>query len=218
MNIAQKSLSEALGTGLLVTAVVGSGIMAENLSQGNVGMALLANAIATGAALFVLITVFAPLSGAQFNPIVSVWLRLTGQQTSSQTFYFVIAQVIGGCCGAVLANVMFDLDALQISQKLRGGIGQFIGEVVASFGLILTLASILRFSPQQAAPTVALYITAAYWFTSSTSFANPAVTIARMFSDTFAGIAPASVALFIVAQFIGMALAMAAWRVLSRET
>lgn len=215
MNIAQKSLSEALGTGLLVTAVVGSGIMAESLSQGNVGLALLANAIATGAALYVLITVFAPLSGAQFNPIVSMWLRLTGQQTSSQTFYFVIAQVIGGCCGAVLANVMFDLDALQISQKLRGGTGQFIGEVVASFGLILTLSSLLRFSPQQVAPTVALYITAAYWFTSSTSFANPAVTIARMFSDTFAGIAPASVALFIVAQFIGMGLAMGAWRVLN---
>jgi glycerol uptake facilitator-like aquaporin len=214
----RQSLAEALGTALLVCAVVGSGIMAENLSGGNVGLALLANAIATGAALYVLITVFGPLSGAQFNPIVSVWLGLTAQQPVMKTTYYIVAQIIGGCLGAVLANAMFDLDILQVSNKLRGGYGVLLGEVVASFGLIFMLSSVLKFQPQNVASSVALYITAAYWFTSSTSFANPAVSIARMFSNSFAGIAPASVLPFVLAQFAGMALAILAWRVLRDES
>ena len=210
----RKLFSEGLGTALLIIAVVGSGIMAERLSGGNIGVALLANAVATGATLYVLITVFGPISGAQFNPAVGLWLTLTGKQPASQTLSFAVVQVIGGIAGAIVANLMFDLPAFQISEKMRGGTGQWLGEGVATFGLILTIAGTLRHKPDAVATSVALYITAAYWFTSSTSFANPAVTIARMFSDTFAGIAPASVLPFIVAQLAGMAAAIGAWRLL----
>jgi glycerol uptake facilitator-like aquaporin len=210
----RKLFAEALGTGLLVVAVIGSGIMAERLSGGNAALALLANALATGAALYVLISMLAPISGAQFNPAVSLWLTLTGKQAAGTSLAFAFAQVIGGCLGALIANVMFDLPALQISDTLRGGTGQLLGEVLATFGLILTIAAGIRFNPERLAISVALYITSAYWFTSSTSFANPAVTVARMFSDSFAGISPVSVAPFIAAQLAGMAAAIGAWRLM----
>jgi glycerol uptake facilitator-like aquaporin len=210
----RKLLAEGLGTMLLVIAVVGSGIMAERLSAGKGAVALLANAIATGAALCVLIRIFAPLSGAQFNPAVGLWLSFSKQQSFATTANFGMAQVLGGMLGAVLANLMFDLPAWQISGTARGGAGQWLGEFIATFGLILTIAAVRRDRPEAIATSVALYITAAYWFTSSTSFANPAVTVARMFSDTFAGISPASVLPFIVAQLAGMATAIGAWRLL----
>lgn len=213
----RRLFAEALGTALLIIAVVGSGIMAERLSGGNTGVALLANAIATGAALYVLITVFGPISGAQFNPAVGLWLTLTGKQPLPTTFSFAAVQIAGGIIGAIIANLMFDLPAIQVSEKLRDGAGQWLGEVVATFGLILTIAGTLRHRPENIAVVVALYITGAYWFTSSTSFANPAVTLARMFSDTFAGISPASVLPFIVAQLAGMAAAIGAWRLLDGE-
>jgi len=214
MTEPRKAFAEALGTAMLIIAVVGSGIMAERLSGGNIGVALLANAIATGSALYVLINVLGPVSGAQFNPAVSLWLTLTGRQSLRATTTLAIAQVGGGCFGAVVANVMFDLAPFQISGTARGGMGQWLGECIATFGLILTIAASLRHKPEGLAAAVALYITGAYWFTSSTSFANPAVTIARMFSDSFAGISPVSVLPFIVAQLTGMAAAMGAWRLL----
>ena len=213
----RKIFAEALGTAMLVIAVVGSGIMAERLSGGNTGVALLANTIATGAALYVLISILGPVSGAQFNPAVSLWLTLTGKQPLSTTTTFAIAQIFGGSFGAVVANLMFDLAALQISGTSRGGTGQWLGECVATFGLILTIAASLRHRPENLAAAVALYITGAYWFTSSTSFANPAVTVARIFSDSFAGISPASVLPFIVAQLTGMAAAIGAWRLLDGD-
>lgn len=213
----RRLFAEALGTAFLNIAVVGSGIMAERLSGGNTGLALLANAMSTGAALYVLITVFGPISGAQFNPAVGLWLTLTGKQSAAQTASFAVVQVIGGIAGAMIANVMFDLPAFQVSEKLRGGGGQWVGEAVATFGLILTIAGTLRHRPENVATAVALYITGAYWFTSSTSFANPAVTMARVFSDTFSGIAPESVLPFIVAQLAGMAAAVGAWRLLDGQ-
>ena len=214
MTFARNAFAEGLGTLLLVTAVVGSGIMAERLSGGNVGVALLANAIATGAALYVLITTMAPLSGAQFNPLVSLWLALEKEQSIQTTFAYVFMQIVGGILGAVLANVMFDLAPVQMAQTVRGGTGQWVAEVVASFGLLLTIMGCRHGRSDAVAPAVALYITSAYWFTSSTSFANPAVTIARMFSDSFAGIYPGSVLPFIIAQLAGMALAIGAGRLL----
>ncbi len=209
--------AEGLGTALLTIAVIGSGIMAERLSGGNVGVALLANAIATGATLYVLISILGPISGAQFNPVVSLWLTLTGKQALGVTSAFAVAQVVGGCVGAVLANLMFELPAFQVASTVRSGGGQWLGEAVATFGLILTIAASLRFKPENVASAVALYITGAYWFTSSTSFANPAVTVARMFSDSFAGISPASVLPFIASQLAGMALAIGAWRLLEGD-
>ncbi len=199
--------AEALGTGFLVCAVVGSGIMAERLAGGNVALALLANAIATGAALYVLISLFAPISGAQFNPVVSLWLSVHKTQSWSITAAFTLAQVCGGIIGCLTANAMFGLDVLQISDSARGGTGQWIGEVVATLGLLLVIAGIGKHSRERIPTAVALYITSAYWFTSSTSFANPAVTIARVFSDSFAGIAPSSVPGFVAAQLAGLALA-----------
>jgi glycerol uptake facilitator-like aquaporin len=214
---ARKIFAEALGACLLIIAVVGSGIMGAKLAGGNTAIALLANAIATGAALYVLISILGPISGAQLNPAVGLWLTLSGKQSAATTTAFAIAQTAGGIVGAIAANLMFDLPAIQISDTARGGMGQWMGEVVATFGLILTIAASLRFKPDAVAQTVALYITGAYWFTSSTSFANPAVTVARVFSDTFAGISPVSVIPFIVAQLAGMALAIGAWRLLEGE-
>ncbi len=209
MNL-QKALAEFLGTAMLVATVVGSGIMAQKLCGGNVGLALLCNTIATGAILFVLIELLSPISGAQFNPVVSIWLTLENKQTIAQTTIFAIAQIIGGFCGAVLANAMFNLSLIQISTTSREGTGQWLAEIIATFGLVLTIAGLSKTKPSAISSTVALYITSAYFFTSSTSFANPAVTMARMFSDTFAGISPTSVLPFILAQIIG---AILAWRV-----
>ena len=203
----RKIISEFLGTAILVGTVVGSGIMAQKLSGGNVALALLCNAIATGAILYVLIELFGPISGAQFNPAVSLWLTLEGKQPATQTAILSVAQISGGIAGGILANAMFDLRLFQVSTTARGGAGQWLAEIIATFGLVLTIAGLAKNKPSAIPTAVALYITAAYFFTSSTSFANPAVTIARMFSNTFAGISPASVLPLILAQMVGMVLA-----------
>ena len=203
----RKIISEFLGTAILVGTVVGSGIMAQKLSGGNVALALLCNAIATGAILYVLIELFGPISGAQFNPAVSLWLTLEGKQPATQTAILSVAQISGGIAGGILANAMFDLSLFQVSTTARGGAGQWLAEIIATFGLVLTIAGLAKNKPSAIPTAVALYITAAYFFTSSTSFANPAVTIARMFSNTFAGISPVSVLPFILAQMVGMVLA-----------
>lgn len=218
MSSLRSTLSEALGTALLLAAVVGSGIMAERLAGGNVAIALLANAIATGAALYALIVTFGPVSGAEFNPVVTVALVLHGLAPRNQIVPHLLAQVAGAIAGVWLAHLMFDLPILQTSLKMRSGVGQWTAEAVATFGLVLVvLLGASRKSPNLAA-VVACYITAAYWFTSSTSFANPAVTIARALSDTFAGIAPANAPAFIAAQLLGAALAIVAARFLNSRT
>lgn len=195
--------AEFIGTAFLLAAVVGSGIMADKLSGGNVGLALLCNAIATGAALYVLITIFGPISGAHFNPAVTAVMRLKKQIETQTAFTYVGAQVLGGIFGVIVAHAMFDQSLLQISTTSRTGIALWTAEFVAAFGLILTILGTVRFRPDAVPTAVGLYIVSAYWFTASTSFANPAVTIARSLSNTFAGIAPGDVLLFIVAQMLG---------------
>ena len=211
----RRLVAELLGTGLLVTVVVGSGIAAESLSPSDVGLQLLENSLATVLGLAVLILVFGPVSGAHFNPVVSVvdWLlgrrRGTGLSAREVVAYG-FAQVIGGILGAVLANVMFDLPAAQIATTDRVSVGHGIGEVVATAGLVLLIFALARTGRAAlSAAAVGAYIGAAYWFTSSTSFANPAVTVGRMFSDTFAGIAPGSVPLFVAAQLVGAGVGLA---------
>ena len=199
----RKLLSETLGTMLLLAVVIGSGIMAERLAGGNAAIALLANTLATVGGLYVLIEVFAPVSGAHFNPAVSLVMAWRGAMPRSLLAPYVIAQLLGAMLGACLANAMFDLAWLQFSTRVRGGTGQWLGELVATAGLLLI---ILRAPAGRVAAMVAGYIGAAYWFTSSTSFANPAAAFGRMFSDSFAGIAPASVPGFVVAQLLGAAL------------
>ncbi len=197
--------AEAVGSFFLFATVVGSGIMAETLAGGNVAVALLANSLATGAILFVLIAMLGPVSGAHFNPAVTLVAAL-GRSIAPQTaLLFVAAQLAGGIAGVWSAHLMFDLPIWQFSQHARTGTGQWAGEFVATFGLILTIAGTVRHRPEWIAPAVALYIAAAYWFTSSTSFANPAITVARSLSDSFAGIAPVDVALFVAAQLAGAA-------------
>lgn len=208
----QKLLAEMLGTALLLAVVIGSGIMAERLSAGNMGVALLANALATVGGLYVLIEVFAPISGAHFNPAVSAVCAVRGDLPWTLLAPYVVSQLVGAMVGAWLAHAMFDLSILQWSTKVRSGAGQWIAEAVATFGLLLV---ILRAPASRVAVMVAAYIGAAYWFTASTSFANPAAAFGRMFSDSFAGIAPASVPGFAAAELIGAALAVAADRVLS---
>lgn len=195
--------AEALGTAILLATVVGSGIMAEKLAGGNVAIALLGNTLPTGAILVVLITIFGPISGAHFNPAVSLAMCMTGAMPWARLFPFVVCQIAGGVLGVLLAHAMFDLPLLQVSAKMRWGGGQWIAEFVATFGLLITIFGGLRFNRAAIPMLVGLYITAAYWFTASTSFANPAVTIARALSDTFAGIAPIGVPGFIAAQFAG---------------
>jgi glycerol uptake facilitator-like aquaporin len=213
--LVRSTLCEALGTAFLLAAVVGSGIMAERLAGGNVAIALLANAIATGAALYALIVTFEPLSGAAFNPLVSAALTMRGLAPKRTLLPHVVAQFAGGIAGVWLAHLMFDLPILQTSLKVRSGLGQWTAEAVATFGLVLViLLGAARKSPSLPA-VVACYITAAYWFTASTSFANPAVTVARALSNTFAGIAPSSAPEFIVAQLVGALLALGAARCLS---
>ncbi|MCV6548155.1 MAG: aquaporin family protein [Cohaesibacter sp.] len=201
-------LAEFLGTGTLVATVVGSGIMAENLAGGNVAVALLGNTIPTGAILFVLITMLGPISGAHFNPVVSLAFFIKKDLPAKKLCPFILAQIIGGILGCLLANFMFELDMVQISQKIRTGPAQWISEITATIGLLLTIFVCLRSKPSAIPAAVGLYITAAYWFTSSTSFANPAVAISRIFSNTFAGIRPDDAGLFIIAQLIGMGLAL----------
>ena len=196
-------MSEALGSFLLFATVIGSGIMGERLAGGNVAVALLGNTLATGAILFVLITILAPISGAQFNPAVTLIMRLRGQITTGGAATYVVAQLLGGILGVWAAHVMFAVPVLQFSEKVRSGPGQWLGEGMATFGLLLTILGTAKARPNWIAASVALYITAAYWFTSSTSFANPAITIARSLSNSFAGIAPACVPGFIAAQLVG---------------
>ncbi len=190
--------AEALGTGLLVAAVVGSGIMAERLSGGNIGLALLANTIATGAVLFVLISLLAPVSGAHFNPVVTLLRGAPGARTAT-----ILAQIIGACAGTLLAHLMFGLPILSSRLAERAGMGQWLGEFVATFGLLFTIAVAVERRIRNVPALVALWIVAAYWFTSSTSFANPAVTIGRALTGSFAGIRWIDVPPFIVAQLAG---------------
>jgi glycerol uptake facilitator-like aquaporin len=199
----QKVLAEFVGTLLLLATVVGSGIMAENLAGGNAALALLGNTLATACALYVLISMLGPISGAHFNPLVSVMARAEGGLTSSLLLLFIAAQCTGGVAGVWLAHAMFELPVIQIGIKARGGFGQWLAEAVAAAGLVLTIKLFVVFRGAQIAAGVACYIAAAYWFTASTSFANPAVTLARSLTPTFAGILPAHVAAFIAAQCIG---------------
>ncbi|HSI48885.1 MAG TPA: MIP/aquaporin family protein [Ideonella sp.] len=208
----RKLLSEALGTALLLAVVIGSGVMAERLSGGNVAIALLANTLATVGGLYVLIEVFGPISGAHFNPAVSLVMAARGELPRGLLLPYVAAQLLGAMLGAWLAHAMFDMNLLQFSTKVRSGAGQWIAEGVATFGLLLV---ILRAPAGRASAMVAAYIGAAYWFTASTSFANPAAVFGRMFSDSFSGIAPASAPGFVVAELIGAALAVAVHHLLS---
>jgi glycerol uptake facilitator-like aquaporin len=207
---ARPILAEVIGTALLLAAVVGSGIMAERLCGGNVGLVLLANAIATGGALYALIVMFGPVSGAHFNPVVTLALTWRGDSERSRVLPFLAAQVIGAILGVWLAHLMFDLPILQASSKARSGIGQWAAEATATFGLVLLILLGVRKAPAALPAAVAVYIVGAYWFTASTSFANPAVTIARSLSNTFAGILPADAPAFIVAQVVGGAAAVLA--------
>ncbi len=202
--------SEFLGTLLLLSTVVGSGIMGESLSSGNVAIALLANAIATGAMLFVLINIFGPVSGAHFNPVVTVAMAATGRLPMINVVPYIAAQIAGGIVGVILAHAMFDLQLIQVSTKIRWGTGQWVAEATATFGLLLTIFGLLRSKSELIPQAVALYIVGAYWFTASTSFANPAVTIARSLTNTFSGIAPSCILAFIGAQIIGAVLAVLA--------
>jgi glycerol uptake facilitator-like aquaporin len=206
-NLAKRLAAEGLGSFFLFATVIGSGIMAANLSGGNIALTLLANAIATGAILFVLITMFGPVSGAHMNPAVSLVAASRRELPWADAAAYVAAQLAFGILGVWAAHAMFDLPILQLSAKARTGFGQGFGEAIATFGLILTILGTVHHRREWVAPAVALYITAAYWFTSSTSFANPAITVARSLSDTFAGISPHDAPLFIVAQLIGAALA-----------
>ncbi|MEP9357361.1 aquaporin [Sphingomonas sp. KR3-1] len=196
-------LSEALGSALLFATVIGSGIMAEALAGGNGAIALLGNTLATGAMLFVLVTLFAPISGAHLNPAVTLVLCLRGHVGRRSAAAYAVAQLAGGALGVWVAHLMFALPVFQLSERIRSGPGQWIGEAVATFGLILTILGTMRSRPDSVPASVALYITAAYWFTSSTSFANPAITVARALSDSFAGIAPSCVPAFVAAQLAG---------------
>lgn len=203
IHLRARLAAEFLGTGFLVAAVLGSGIMAERLSGGNTAIALLANTIATGAALVALILTFGPISGAHLNPVVSVADALEGGLPWSETLPYILAQATGGIGGTILAHAMFGLPLISLSRHVRSGPTQFLSECVATFGLLSVIWGCSRSRAGAVPFAVASYITAAYWFTASTSFANPAVTIARSLSDTFAGIRPADVPFFVVAQFIG---------------
>jgi glycerol uptake facilitator-like aquaporin len=208
VGLSRQLVAEATGTALLLATVVGSGIMAERLAGGNVAIALLGNTIPTGAILVVLILVFGPVSGAHFNPAVTLAFGLRGELPWRAAGLFVVTQILGAIIGVLAAHVMFDLPVWQLSTKMRASPGQWFSEGVATFGLVLTILGCLRKTPSAIPYAVGLYITAAYWFTASTSFANPAVTIARGLTNTFAGIAPAGIALFIVCQAAGAVIAV----------
>jgi glycerol uptake facilitator-like aquaporin len=212
-GLGRRLVAEALGTGLLVACVVGSGIMAAKLAGGNDALALLCNTLPTGAILVVLVTILGPISGAHLNPAVSAALALRRELPPGELLAYVLAQIAGGVAGSALAHGMFDLPLVQASATVRTGTGQWLGEATAAFGLLLTIFGCVRFSPAAVPWCVGLYITAAYWFTSSTSFANPAVTVARGLSDTFAGIRPIDVPAFVVAQLVGALVAsmLAGW-------
>lgn len=209
-----RAAAEAVGSFFLLATVVGSGIMAAKLSGGNVALSLLGNTVATGAMLVVLITVFAPLSGAHFNPAVSVVMMLEGRIDATTFVVYALVQLVGAIAGVFAAHLMFDVPVLQVSTTLRGGPAQWLSELIATFGLVMTILGCAARAPASVPMAVGLYITAAYWFTASTSFANPAVTIARSLTNTFAGIAPAHAAPFIVAQMAGALAALMLGRTL----
>ena len=201
-NLPRRLTAEALGTALLVAAVVGSGIMAENMTR-DAALALLGNALATGAILVVLISVLGPISGAHFNPAVTLVMALSRKLPAGEAAIYGVVQIAGAIAGTLIAHVMFDLPLIEASTKVRSGANQWLAEAVAAFGLILTILGAIRFRHDAVAWLVGLYITAAYWFTASTSFANPAVAIARAFTNTFSGIRPIDVPAFIAAELVG---------------
>jgi glycerol uptake facilitator-like aquaporin len=207
-NLPQRLGAEFLGTAFLLATVIGSGIMGERLSGGNVAIALLGNTLPTGAILFVLITMLGPISGAHFNPAVTAVLALRHELSRSDALAYVLVQVVGAVVGVLVAHLMFEENLLQISTKLRAGPAQWFSEWVAAFGLVVTILLTLKANRAAVAASVGLYITAAYWFTASTSFANPAVTLARALSNTFAGIRPSDVVPFILAQMLGAICAL----------
>jgi glycerol uptake facilitator-like aquaporin len=201
-------LSEFTGTAMLLATVIGSGIMGETLANGNTAIALLGNTIATGSILYVLITVFGPISGAHFNPAVTIAMLISKKISIKDALIFIVLQILGAGLGVMIAHGMFGLEILQISSKLRQGPSQGFSEVIATFGLILIIFGGLKVRPEAIPALVGFYITSAYWFTASTSFANPAVTLARSLSNTFAGISPNNIVMFISCQFIGMLVAL----------
>ncbi len=217
-NLSRRLAAEGLGSFFLFAAVIGSGVMAESLAGGNVAIALLANTIATGAILYVVIAMLGPISGAHFNPAVTLAFLLRREIAAREALLYALVQIAAGALGAWAVHLMFDLPILQFSTKARAGIGQWSGEFVATFGLVLVILTLLRHRAEAIPMAVALYITSAYWFTSSTSFANPAITIVRSLSDSFAGIAPADVPLFIAAQLLGTvcAVLLARWLLAER--
>jgi len=212
-TLSRRLVAECLGTALLLATVVGSGIMAERLAGGNVALALLGNTIPTGAILFVLITMLGPVSGAHFNPAVTLAFCLRREIKLNEALAYVGVQIIGAIMGTLVAHAMFEEILLQISANIRNGPAQWLSEGIATFGLVATILGTLRWRPEAVPTAVGLYITAAYWFTASTSFANPAVTIARSLTDTFSGIAPENAPGFILMQFVGAAVAtgLMAW-------
>jgi glycerol uptake facilitator-like aquaporin len=217
-SLGQRLFAEWLGTAFLLAAVVGSGIMAERLSSGNAALALLCNTIPTGAILVVLILIFAPLSGAHFNPAVTLAFAFRGELPWRTAGLYIVAQIVGAVAGVWLAHLMFELPVWQFALRPRTGIGQWLAEMIATFGLLLTIFGCAARSPGAIPYAVGLYITSAYWFTASTSFANPAVTLARSLSNTFAGISPDGVAAFVIAQLSGAALAVILSRWLWNES
>ena len=217
-SIARRAAAEGIGTALLLAAIVGSGIMAERLAAGNVALALLANSLATGGALVALILTFAPISGAHFNPAVTLALAAAGDIERRDVAAYIAAQLAGAVLGVWLAHLMFELPILEVSARQRSGVGQWSGEFVATFGLLALIESGRRHFAAALPAAVAAYITAAYWFTASTSFANPAVTLARSLTDTFAGIGPNNAAPFIAAQSLGAACAVLVFRWLYRRS
>ena len=208
-DLRRRLVAEALGTGMLIATVIGSGIMAEALAGGNVAIALLGNTVATGAILVVIILMFGPLSGAHFNPAVTFVFLLRGEISRRDALFYVVVQIAGGLIGMLITHAMFEQRLFQIGTIERTGGAQWLAEVVATFGLVAAILGTLRWRPEAVPFAVGLYITAGYWFIASTSFANPAVTVARSFTDTFSGITPAHMPAFIVAQFVGAGLAAA---------
>ena len=216
--LARQALAECLGSAGLVTVVIGSGIAAQRLSPDDVGLQLLENALVTGAGLVALILAFGPVSGGHFNPVVTLADRIFGGVTNRQVAAYLPAQVLGGAVGVVVANVMFELSPVSISGKARSGAGLWLSEAIATFGLVVLVFAVVRAGRAPLAPfAVGAYITAAYWWSSSTSFANPMIDVARMLSDTFAGIAPGSVPMFVLMQFVGAAAAVVVVQVLYPE-
>jgi glycerol uptake facilitator-like aquaporin len=213
-SLTQRSLAETLGTALLLATVIGSGIMGERLASGNIALALLANSLATGAILVALILIFGPVSGAHFNPAVSIAFVLRQELPWRIAGLYILCQIAGAFIGVWIAHLMFDMPVWQLATKVRSGNGQWLSEAVAACGLLLTILGCLARVPLAVPYAVGLYITAAYWFTASTSFANPAVALARAFSDTFAGIALSGVPAFVIAELAGMAAAVVLSRLL----